>query len=355
MEDTSTICEKSTNRTLTFITTNECGARCAHCLMMSGPERHEKLTFQQIKESIDKYFPKGECGVVVFTGGECTRLGLTLLDAIAYANVRGLFTRIVSNGEWAVSTASTESMVSHLRESGLNEINISVDDYHVNWIPFENIKRIWFASKSRGFATVLLVIGRGPNSNLTPRNAMDRLGERISLISSNGGLTQKLPEPAEDGTVYAISENRFYRLGRGKQIKQSEYFFPDQREVLSCMCPKRNLQAVITPKGHVGACCGINPEGNQLLDFGPLRSDLRPSELQLTFLDAVTVLGPGYLERLIKNKSQGTALQRSLYTSICEICEDISHSQEALSILDENLETIKKDVVSGRKIDSFLE
>lgn len=351
----STICKKPANRTLTFITTNECGAYCAHCLMMSGPERHEKLTFQQMRESIDQYFPSGEDGVVVFTGGECTRLGPALLDSIAYANVRGLFTRIVSNGEWAVNSASTELMVSQLRESGLNEINISTDDYHAKWIPFENIKRIWFASKHRGFTTVLLVIGRGPNSDLTPRIAMNRLGERISLINSSNGIAQKLPEPAEDGTIYAISENRFYRLGRGRHIKESEYFFPDQRGVLSCVCPERNLQAVITPKGHVGACCGINPEGNKLLDFGPLKSDLKLSELQLTFLDAVAVLGPGYLENLIRNKSRGAALQRNQYTSICEICEDISCSQEALSILEESLGIIKKDVASGRIINSFLE
>ncbi|MEE8738713.1 MAG: hypothetical protein SOI66_07385 [Bifidobacterium sp.] len=39
---------------LTFVTTNECSARCKHCLMLSGPKRHEKLEFPFIKQSLIK-------------------------------------------------------------------------------------------------------------------------------------------------------------------------------------------------------------------------------------------------------------------------------------------------------------
>lgn len=354
MEDTNTVCEKCVGGMLTFVTTNECGARCSHCLMMSGPERHERLTFQQMKDAINKYFPNGGEGVVVFTGGECTRLGTNLLDAIAYANTRGLSTRIVSNGEWAVSTSSAESMVLQLRETGLNEINISVDDYHADWVPFENIKRAWLASKHRGFATVLLAIGTGPNSKLTPRSVMNRLGENIGKINIRS-TPQELPDPDSDGTVYAISENRFYRLGRGRKMKQSECFFPNQEEIYSCTCSRRNLQKVITPRDHVGACCGINPEGSQLLDFGPLESDTQPNELQSTFLDAVTVLGPGYLEKLVMDRNPEISLKRDRYASICEMCEDLSSSQEAILTLQKNLETIRRDITSARIINSLIE
>ena len=61
------------NGLITFVTTNECGARCAHCLMNSGPERHEKLTALQIEKAIECITEWYDAKVVVFTGGECTR------------------------------------------------------------------------------------------------------------------------------------------------------------------------------------------------------------------------------------------------------------------------------------------
>lgn len=139
-------------RMLTFITTYKCGAVCDHCLMSCTPNNSDRLTLPQMRQFIDSFAEV--CvgsGVVVFTGGECTLLGDDLLEAIAYANSLGLFTRIVTNAWWAKSERDAETFLNELKSCGLDEINISCDDFHAEYIPLENVRNLWNSAKQWAF------------------------------------------------------------------------------------------------------------------------------------------------------------------------------------------------------------
>lgn len=338
---------------LTFITTNECSANCAHCLMMSNPSRHEKLTAKQIENAIDAFIVRKRSEVVVFTGGECTRLGDDLLEGIAYANTKGLITRIVSNAEWANDEQSTEQMISDLRAVGLNEINISYDDFHSAWIPIDNVIRVWTHCKNKGFSSVVLAVGSGPRSRITPSYMVDALQEDIPLLYDDSGNSLDFPEPSEDGTSYMISNSDILKIGRGRKLRDQYCRFGNQAALFARRCGKQNLQPVITPDYHVGACCGINPDNNILLDMGPVETYSQPDGLRKLFLNAVEVLGPGYLLRLIRRKQPGLRFGRKQYSSICEMCEDITTSKEAIAILEQNSETIRDDINAENILSSF--
>lgn len=169
------------NGLITFVTTNECGARCAHCLMNSGPERHEKLTALQIEKAIECITEWYDAKVVVFTGGECTRLGDDLFESIAFASSKGLLTRIVTNGEWAENDESARKMIESFRSVGLNELNISYDDFHSAWIPVDYVTRAWKLSKGQGFSSVVFAVGSGPHSRITPETMMRLMGRTFLL------------------------------------------------------------------------------------------------------------------------------------------------------------------------------
>lgn len=140
-------------RMLTFITTYKCGAVCDHCLMSCTPNNSDRLTLPQMRQFIDS-FAEACVGssVVVFTGGECTLLGDDLLEAIAYANSLGLFTRIVTNAWWAKSERDAETFLNELKSCGLDEINISCDDFHAEYIPLENVRNLLELSKNNGLS-----------------------------------------------------------------------------------------------------------------------------------------------------------------------------------------------------------
>ena len=339
----------SVGRTLSFITTDECSAACAHCLMQSGPDRSAKLSFAQIRDRIDEIALTGDYALVVFTGGECTRLGDDLLDAIAYANVHGLITRAVTNSEWATTAEAAEKMIGNLREAGLQELNLSYDDFHRVWIPEANLLRAWEASKNRGFDSVVLALASGPRSRVTPAWLCELVGEDLPLAYDLvDGLRQPLPEPSADGTQYLISNSHLVRLGRGRGLRDDYATFPDHQEsVMLQSCPPSNREPVITPRDHVSACCGVNPDGNRVLDFGE-GSD-GPTEFQHVVLGALHYLGPGHLLRMAQDGGGGLRA-RERYASICEMCDDVTRDAAAMAFLSDNIERLAEDVNAAAAI-----
>lgn len=337
---------------LTFIATYECGAKCSHCLMSCGPERHEKLSLAQMKYAIDRVF-SGRKGVVVFTGGECTRLGNDLLEAIAYANTKGLMTRVVSNAEWAFDDVSTDTMIKSLRESGLDELNLSFDDFHAEWIPVENVRRAWLGSKNQGFTSVALAAGSGPASILTPESAVELFDEDVPVVQRTRPPA-KLPDPSPDGTSYVISPASYSRIGRGRGLDPAQYLIPNQKMIYSCPCAVDTRSLVISPEFEVGICCGLNPHGNTLINRGSFYDFSGLDDWSYLFLEVAESMGPGYFIDLIKRKDPSLDFSRSEYGSICEMCEDISRSPEAQAILKSSCIEIRRDLDAEKHIESVM-
>lgn len=340
---------------LTFITTYECGACCSHCLMSCSPNRHERLTFDQMKSAIDRFHNEDKCGLVVFTGGECTRLGSDLFDAIAYANIKGIATRIVTNAEWATDDHAAKTMIQSFRESGLDELNISFDDFHAEWVPVENVARVWKAAKKQGFASVVLAAGSGPISKYTPEKAEELLGESIPSIRHSDRSLQQVPDPDADGTVYVISRSTIARIGRGRHIDEGYCDIEQVKSMPHVRCSDSNNQPVITPNYHVGLCCGLDPEGNAILDLGPFEAFRGMDEFRKVFIATAETLGPGFLVDLVRSELPDIGFGRSWYSSACEMCEDLSRSQAAMGVLMRNLDNIGKAVDAEKFVQSFLE
>ncbi len=71
------------------------------------------MKYEEIKYYIDLSISEfSSIKTVVFTGGECTLLGIrTLAKCINYASSKGLATRIVSNGHWGNSILNAEKVL----------------------------------------------------------------------------------------------------------------------------------------------------------------------------------------------------------------------------------------------------
>jgi hypothetical protein len=334
---------------LTFVTTNECSARCKHCLMLSGPKRHEKLEFPFIKKIIDKEaIPLGK-KLIIFTGGESTRLKDDLYDAIAYSTSCGLATRLVTNAEWAVNDRETRTMITTFKECGLNELNISCDDFHAEWIPVENVIRAWRVAEQTGcFTSLVLAICSGPISTITPESMMKAIGENIPLAYDEQGYEIPLSAVGPGETRKMISNARILRLGRGRNLDKGYCEIPNQFGIERTPCPLDNRQPVFMPSGHRCVCCGINPEWNKVLDFDvPIPTDFR--EVRNLILQAISRFGPGYLMNIVKEVRPDVQF-RTEYSSICEICSDITHSKVCLQVLSDNRGRMKEDLEAWKLI-----
>lgn len=124
-----------------IITTYKCTAECEDCCFDCSRKNSSIMSKEQLFHVIDELISLESIKVVVFTGGEATLLGNTLLDGINYANKNGLATRLVTNGHWATDSVRAKKYVKKLKDAGLNEINFSTGDQHQKYVRVENVLR----------------------------------------------------------------------------------------------------------------------------------------------------------------------------------------------------------------------
>lgn len=319
---------------LTVLATSQCTAACDHCSMNSSPERRDRLDLDTFIATVEELHARAPLGVVIFAGGEPTLMGEMLLDAIAHADAMGIMTRIVTNASWAISDAKARAKIRELRQAGLGELNISADDYHLPWIPFDNVVRAWRAAKGQGFSSVVIANCYGPNSMVTPQFVMDRIGEELPMRFDDDGAPDQLPPPAADGTVYMMSNSYLQLLGRSHgRIPVADVFLPSDPDSLAGPCPWAVRSAALSPRGHLVACCGMEAEGNAVLDFGLAgqgRTDALIDHAERDVLvNAIALLGPHYVQQFVRARRPDIPF-RPAYATVCEICEDIVSRHEVV-------------------------
>lgn len=342
---------------LAIMTTYECTASCAHCMMNSRPERNEKLSTAMICETVDKFLhEKVPLQLVVFTGGEATLLYSDLLDAIAFCSENGLKTRLITNAWWASSKEKADIMIDLLCEVGLSEINFSADDYHAQYIEFDYIKNAWHSSKCKGFDSVVIANMIGPKSYITDKFICEQLQEDVQKLWINKG---RLPNiyPAKDGTKYLIAMANIQRLGQGKNIPEDDVFYPKNSHELKSRCVMVCKNPALSAEGHLLACCGFDAHGNEYLDLGNLRNktvmDLWNEGNQRLFIRAVNKLGPYFIMNFVKKKLKKDIFKHR-YCSMCEICSDISSNKDSRTIINAYAEEIEFLIKYGRSKDHLL-
>lgn len=143
---------------LTFITTFKCTAACKDCCFECNPKREGRLSLKQMKEYLDqsiKAYPSIK--VLILTGGECFLLKSDLDKIVLYASNKGLRVRIVTNGYWASSFEKAIERLSILVNSGLNEINFSTGDDHLEFVSENFVVNGLRAALKLGLTTVVNV------------------------------------------------------------------------------------------------------------------------------------------------------------------------------------------------------
>ncbi len=338
------------SKMLTFEVTNECNVRCAHCLMDCVTEGGARLSLSQIMRTVDEVV--GEEGMnlfVVLSGGEPTLLGDDLLEILASLSVRGIPTRMVSNASWASSPDEAARVIKRLREAGLTELNLSMDDFHAVWVPVQNVLNAWRASHGVGFGSVAIAVAEGPKSRVTCESVKELLGEEVPVAPVGDELSTA---PSSDGTVYVIGRGKYSRLGRGRHLKNSivelRAGFPNGP------CDKIRAGSVITSENRVAVCCGARPAENFVLAGQPL-GDTTWSAASARLADDVLVralgrLGPAFLWHLAKERGCDSLSPKDGYNNLCEFCEEVTANRSAVRSLRAASEEIE---VALRSVERF--
>lgn len=331
---------------LTLIVTNECGARCSHCLSESFPGGGLKMSSEEVQAAVTQSEQMMELSAVVFTGGEPTSLGEQLFEDIAWVSNRGHRTRVVTNASWADSDKNANAMVSSLRDSGLDEINFSLDDFHANWIDPMCVKRAYCSSTDKGFTTVAIALARSSNSKINEEWVLDNIDPDIDVMDSRE-FGKRGFSARQDGTMYALITHEYSRIGRGRRLA-SRYFDENPLLLLKDQPCEESLNSLtIDYCGNIAGCCGLKLQDNKMLvigntHYGSIRDQFEKG-CEDTVLRVLREKGPRYLLNKLLSWNSSLVV-RGKYGSMCEICEDISMNKKAMATLEKHLEELDADL-----------
>jgi MoaA/NifB/PqqE/SkfB family radical SAM enzyme len=331
--------------TVTILPTNKCTAACRHCSMNSGPDRSDTLSWTQLENILTQLFAETRLSVVVFSGGESTLLGEDLLKALRLCKQNGVLTRLVTNAFWATSEEAALAKLTELRQAGLDELNISTDDYHLPYISLQRVRWAFEAARKLDFMSISICNAYGPESWLTPERLNQEFGGGKDLamrFDANGRSMQH--QRREGETLVLLSNGTSMQLGRGiNGLRESEVQQTPNQELTKLAeeiggCPWAIRSASVSSKGHFVACCGFEVEDNPILDYGDLKEHSLKELIDRADNDLITnmiaILGPVKLKEMLEEICPDeVSFPRRSYRGYCEVCEDltkIAKNREAL-------------------------
>jgi len=288
-------------RTVAIVYTYKCTAKCSHCCLECGPMQDAVVAFELAERCIVNMAEKG-CEQVNFTGGECLLFAEDILRLARNARALGLRTGIATNAFWASSANSTANLLSSLSEAGVQDLVVSSDSFHQEYIPLENVLRIVDEAGEYGITVQVEVHRRGARDS-----QLEEIGETLKEHTRNIKVSSTGP--------FGRWAQYRYRLGHAQR---------DRIDVCQSV-----FDLSVLPNGDVYPCCSgalggiIRKEQPSLLLLGNVSrsslGDIIERAQESVLLNALRICGPNGLLDLWCNDA---ALQDlpPRFCGICDLC-----------------------------------
>jgi hypothetical protein len=285
---------------LAFVMTDKCSAACRICCYSCSPKGKMLLDEARIKEYIDQAAEAGHFKVVAFTGGEVIMHFRQFKSCVSYANKYGFTTTVVTNGFWAKNPDKGYKLMKELADAGLNQVSMSIDKFHQEFVPLETQKNAMRILKTLGMM-----------ANISFMENKDG--------SSIGSLWEDLrPE------IYGVNIVDYPMLPVGEaRVNLSEDQYIRLMKSETTVCPQED-DIVVYYDGTIIPCCTQFSYKIPFLNFGNYKT--------MTLAEAVTarkhndfwyvLLAKGFVWFLEQAKDLGYEFPE-YYTIPCELCYDL--------------------------------
>lgn len=286
----------------------KCNAQCKHCCFSCSPNSKNGFNEQELNNILNAILSNKEIKVVSITGGEPLINKNRILDLIVKISDSGKEVTLITNGFWATSTRRTKKILQELVTSGLRYLTISFDDYHAEFIPVENIKRLLTEIANFPITVAINMVVDKKNTGL---KILSELGESVFGVQ----ITMVPASP----------------VGNAKQINIDDLYLKDFSKH-NLDCPSSSWEIVIHHDGYVYPCCSPSVFETDLR-VGNIRTESLEEIDQSLFSNiALYILQKEGLEWFIKQFRLEEEIASKKFVSTCEICRYI-FTQRDLSII----------------------
>lgn len=303
--------------TFTLLYTLRCDIACSHCGFSCGPRRTEKMDFREAEGYVEEACAIPGMDMVAYSGGEPFLHYDEILKLMTRAFFRGMSGGIVTNCLWASDDRLAATRIAEMKAAGLVEIITSVDEYHQQHVPFENVRRVAHAAIDAGIRVGINL--------LKTRNGAFRETDVANRLDLDAEIRNDLRR-------LWIRESSPLLVGRARaRFRADDLYRYGEKELSSNPCHFVIRNAVAAPDGSLFGCCGFGgATGNgpsSLAYAGNLKShpfhELAKRLEGDLLLNLIATDGPYLLLKLVREREPDVRF-REAYVSNCDICEEIS-------------------------------
>ena len=182
---------------------------------------------------------------ISFSGGEPFLFPDLLLKLISFASGLGLHTECVTNCFWAETAEGALKVLGRFKQAGLTVINISTDDFHQQYLPFDRVRNGYDAAKHLGVKIVIM--------STVKRSSTINAGQLRQLLEDDGILILGKGVSQSASTTALAVQSGFLPIGSGADIPEKEQVIEDRSLAGACEISLRDIS--IHPSGKVLPCC----------------------------------------------------------------------------------------------------
>jgi len=294
---------------LEFTLTTKCNSQCIHCQADASPLRNDVMDIQDAHNYLAEATAVSKLESFMVFGGEPMLYPERAIAIFTKAHQLGI-PRIdmITNGVWGKDRKTAEKLAAKLKKAGLNEVNVSVDAFHVRHIPFEYPLNAVLALLKAGIKNVKWNVAV------------------IESINAENEYDRKTRELLKELEPIGIAASIIKIMPMGRALQNMREFFihtpldgPCEGEPIIGN-PLTNPDSIcIEPSGSVNICWHLTI-GNA--KEKPLNQIIRGYDWrQDPIIKTLVEEGPTGLLNL--PKARDFKLQESNYTNKCHLCVEI--------------------------------
>jgi len=294
-----------------FVITNACSGRCKHCSNGELSESGVSVNADSAVTTVQRLAGKYTITSVMTFGGEPLLFADIVCKIHAAARDCGIPKRqLITNGFFSKDSQNIDDVAKTLCASGVNDILLSVDVFHQEFIPLEPVKQ---------FAEALLRHNT-PSLRVHPVWVVNEGND-----NAYNAETKRLLKLFTEKGIKASSGNNIFPSGNALKYL-AEYFAPPEKLDLSAPCgsapytsPLDEIDCIsINPNGDVHACVAIggNIYRDDILDIVESYDPHNNPVLR-------AVLDGGVQELLRYAETQGVTVDISGCRSVCGVCKRV--------------------------------
>ncbi len=165
---------------LSFLTSYKCTNECKHCALLASPNQDDiKIEFGDLKRYLEDITSNYIVQEVGFFGGEPLLnfdLLISFIEEVKKYDIPKI--GLPTNGYWGKKDSIAKEYALKLKKAGLNSIGFSVDAFHQEFIPLDDVKNAVRACHEAGIEIIYLI-----SQNLGGPGAKNTFNEKTKEIT----------------------------------------------------------------------------------------------------------------------------------------------------------------------------